>query len=115
MTALATTLFQSICKASGLPVPVPEFQFCAGRKWRFDWAWEEDWVALEIEGGLYGIGKKCPLCGQRKVAGHGSIERKLKDKEKYNTAHEMGWFVLRCTPKEFETGDILPLLQRVLR
>lgn len=92
--------------ANGLPDgAIAEFRFHKKRRWRFDWAWPSARVALEIEGGLFGRGKKCPVCGRRKVAGHSSIERTKTDLEKYNQAVLLGWRVLRVTPQQFKTGE----------
>ena len=79
-------IFLQVCKQSGLPVPVPEFRFHLGRRWRFDYAWPSLMVALEVEGGVW--------TGGRHSRGKGMIA----DMEKYNTAACMGWKVIRCTP-----------------
>lgn len=65
--------------------PVKEHFFCTGRRWRFDFAWVSEKVAVEIEGGTWS--------GGRHTRGSGFI----KDTEKYNRATEMGWAVLRYT------------------
>jgi very-short-patch-repair endonuclease len=70
----------------GVSEPVSEYQF-TDRRWRFDLAWPEEKVAVEIEGqGPSGLGRH-----QRPVG----FERDL---EKYNTAAAEGWRVLRFTP-----------------
>lgn len=84
-----------------IPTPEPEYRFSPERKWRVDWAWPDARVALEVEGGLFGIGKPCPVCKQRKVAGHTSIERLLTDQEKYNALAALGWRLLRIRPGDF--------------
>lgn len=66
----------------------PEFEFCAGRRWRFDWASQKLKLAIEIEGIVYG-GKG----GRHQRAG--GLEG---DCEKYNAAIALGWRVLRFTP-----------------
>lgn len=68
---------------------VPEFQFHPVRKWRFDWAFLEKKIAIEIEGVTYGG------AGGRHQRGLG-LE---KDAEKYNCAAENSWTVLRYTPR----------------
>jgi hypothetical protein len=95
------SIFCEACKAHGLPKPVEEFRFCK-RLWRFDYAWLEEKVALEVEGGVWTEG--------RHVRGTGY----LGDMAKYNEAAILGWFVLRCTPKDIETGAIFPLLKKIL-
>jgi hypothetical protein len=60
-------------------------------------------VALEIEGGVWTNG--------RHVRGKGF----LGDIEKYNAAAVRGWRLLRCTPEQFESGEIFPTLRAALR
>lgn len=100
--------------ASGLPAPVLEHRFWAGRQYAFDYAWIAEKVALEVEGGFFGYGKKCPVCKRPKVAGHASIERMKTDMEKYNAAALLGWRVLRCLPQDLTSGKVIPLLRRAL-
>lgn len=73
---------------SGLPRPVEEHRFDEqhGRKWRFDFAWPDHKVALEVEGGVFS--------GGRHVRGAGF----KADCEKYNAAVMQGWRVLRFVP-----------------
>ena len=70
-----------------LPTPQREYRFDARRKWRFDFAWVHERLAVEIEGGAY--------TGGRHARG-GGFER---DAEKYNAATLAGWRVLRFTPQ----------------
>ena len=74
-----------------LPGPVAEYRFHPERKWRFDYAWPDAKVALEVEGGVWTGGR------------HTSPAGFLKDIEKYNAAARLGWRVLRCTPKTLLT------------
>lgn len=95
--------FQLILKSLSLPAPVTEHRFHAERKWRFDFAWPDLKVALEVEGGIW--------VGGRHTRGKGY----LADVEKYNHAAAAGWCVLRCTPTTLLSGPMLDLLARVLR
>ncbi len=45
--------FDTFCKAKRLPIPVAEYRFHPTRKWRMDWAWPDQRVALEIDGGVW--------------------------------------------------------------
>lgn len=76
-----------------LPAPVTEHRFHHERKWRFDYAWPDARVALEVEGGVWTGGR------------HTSSAGFLKDIEKYNAAARLGWRVLRCTPKTLLSLD----------
>jgi hypothetical protein len=63
---------------------VTEHKFHPSRKWRFDFAFPEVMIALEIEGGVWTKG--------RHTRGTGFIN----DIGKYNEATMMGWRVLRA-------------------
>lgn len=98
-----TALFQSVCESKGWETPVPEYRFAPPRRWRFDWAFIESRIAVEIEGGAWTRG--------RHTRGAGFI----KDIEKYNAATVLGWRVLRCTPKQFEGGDVFALIEKLIK
>lgn len=87
------SLFFALLKRLGLPIPVTEYRFdradtiaTKARQWRFDYAYVEQRVALEVEGGVW--------TGGRHTRGAGF----LKDMAKYNRAAILGWRVLRTTP-----------------
>lgn len=83
--------------SSGLPEPATEHRFHPTRRWRFDIAWTEQMVALEVEGGVWTQG--------RHTRGAGFI----KDMEKYNAAHALGWVVLRAIPKWLPNNNDLSI------
>jgi len=76
-------------------VLIPEYRFHKKRLWRFDYAFIQEKIAIEIEGGAYTNG--------RHTRGSGFI----KDMEKYNAANVLGWNVLRYTPQQFETYSFI--------
>lgn len=86
-----------------LPVPEREHRFHPTRMWRFDFAWPEQHVAVEIEGGIWTGG------------GHTRGRGYREDMEKYNEAALHGWIVLRFTPKQIKNGDAMGPLTRALR
>ena len=88
---------------SGLPPCVAEYRFAPPRKWRFDYAWTGQMVALEVEGGVWTQG--------RHTRGAGF----LGDMEKYNRAAVLGWRIVRCTPDQLKSGAILPTVLDALR
>ena len=47
-----TLAFDRQCAAFSLPPPVAEHRFHETRRWRFDFAWPDHRVALEIAGGV---------------------------------------------------------------
>lgn len=114
---------ESPSATAGQPVTLPgnlpdgavaEYRFHPTRKFRFDWAWPAAKVAMEIEGGIYGRGKKCKTCGRRGVAGHTSVERLKTDMEKYTSAAILGWRLLRVTPAQFNSGEAGRLVRLAL-
>ena len=71
--------------AGDQPEPVTEFVFAPPRKWRADFAWPDQRVLVEIEGGVFGK--------SRHTSGAGYTE----DCHKYNAAQVAGYLVLRFT------------------
>ena len=94
--------FCRACEARELPTPTPEYRFWPERLFRFDYAWPQSKVALEVEGGVWS--------GGRHTRGSGF----LKDIEKYSEAAARGWLVLRCTPDTLLTAPTLELVARCL-
>ena len=85
-----------------LPKPEPEFVFAPPRKWRFDFAWPDRMVALEVEGGTW-------------ISGAHTRGRHFEsDAEKYNEAALAGWKVLRVTTDMIEDGRALAFVERAL-
>jgi len=66
-----------------LPTPESEFKFSNDRKWRFDFAWYDVMLAVEVEGGVFNQGR------------HTRPKGFENDCVKYNEAAIMGWTVLR--------------------
>jgi hypothetical protein len=113
---LTNDLFLQVLRAACLPRPELEYPFAAPeRRWRFDFAWPGVRLALEKEGGVYGRGKPCPVCKRRPVGAHSSISDMKRDMEKYNEATIRGWRVLRARPEQFDSGEVIPLLERAFR
>jgi hypothetical protein len=86
----------------GLPEPVAEHRFHATRKWRFDYAWPEHRIALEVEGGVW--------TGGRHTRGSGF----LGDMEKYNEAAALGWRIIRCQPKTLKKVATIEIIKRAM-
>jgi len=98
--------FDQQCRMAGLPVPTPEYLFARSmkRRWRFDWAFVEQQVAVEVEGGAFMVG------GGRHTRGAGFV----RDLEKYNHATILGWRVLRVTPQQITNWKALTYVERLL-
>ncbi|ANN76791.1 hypothetical protein [Bordetella flabilis] len=90
-------------RAAKFESPVREYRFMPGRRWRFDFAWPAEKLAVEIEGGVWN--------GGRHTRGAGFV----KDTEKYNAAMLAGWRVLRFTGKDVKSGRVLKLLGELLQ
>lgn len=85
-----------------MPAPEREYRFAPPRRWRFDFAWPEQWVAVEVEGGAF--------VGGRHTRG-AAFE---KDAEKHSEATAMGWRVLRVTPAQITSGQAVAWIERTL-
>ena len=94
--------FLALLAMRKLPEPVQEFKFHPSRKWRMDFAWPDQRIGLEVEGGIWS--------GGRHTRGKGY----LQDMEKYNEATLMGFKLLRVTPKQMDNGDAVELVERLL-
>ncbi len=81
--------------------PVREYRFHPTRRWRFDFAWLEQKVAVEIEGGTFTGGRHTTGAGH-----HG-------DCKKYNEAVYLGWKVLRFTSSHLDKEPRLVIDQVV--
>ena len=86
-----------------VPVPMEEFRFSPVRRYRFDFAWEPEKVAVEVEGGVWVRG--------RHTRGKGYES----DCEKYNLAQRLGWLVLRYTPEMVKDGRAIEEIAATLR
>ena len=84
-------------------MPLTEHRFHPIRKWRFDYAWPEHRIALEVEGGVW--------VGGRHTSGAGFV----KDMEKYNEAACLGWRIIRCQPRELCTSKTVDTIKRAMQ
>lgn len=91
-----------ILEHEGLPLPVREYTFAKPRRWRFDLAYPDWKLAIEIEGAVWGIGPGNWIRG-RHTTGKG-YENDLR---KYNEAAIRGWCVLRFSPGMVISGEAL--------
>ena len=94
--------FRLACAVLRVPAPTPEFRFDPIRKWRFDWAWPDAKLALEVDGGIWVQGRHSRGSGQ------------VKEMEKFNAAAVAGWRVLRCTPNQIGDPRTAVLVKRAL-
>lgn len=92
------------CRAFGLPEPLREVEFYPGRKWRFDFAWPDKKLAVEVEGGTN--------FGRSRHSKGAGFER---DAAKYNRASRMGWIVLRYSTRMVTSGEAIDEVVLVLQ
>jgi hypothetical protein len=88
----APDLMVAMMMALGLPQPEREYRFHETRRWRFDYAFPDRKVALEVEG-------VTPAGGR-----HQRVKGYSADIEKYNEAALLGWVVIRATPEQMNRG-----------
>lgn len=92
-------IVKAFFKAHNLPEPQTEFRFNPNRKWRFDFAFPMEKIALEVEGGIWSGGR------------HSRPTGIMGDIEKYNSAATLGWRVLRVTPQNLCMAETIELLK----
>ena len=95
--------FLTACRTIGLPAPIAEMRFHPARRWRFDFAWPDHRVAIEIEGGVW--------TGGRHTRGSGFVA----DCEKYNRAALAGWTVFRMTAEQVKDRAWLEAIAGMIR
>lgn len=78
--------------ALGLPEPVRELRFAPPRRYRFDFAWPEHMLAVEVQGGTARRGRHVRVSGYE------------KDREKMHLAMLNGWRVYEFTTRHIRTG-----------
>lgn len=101
------------CRDAGLPPPVAELHFHPTRRWRFDLAWPDQRIAVEIEGGAFA--QKDRKTGRRTGPGRHTRGAGFRaDVEKYGEAFMLGWRVLRVLPEHITKGYAIAWLTPVL-
>lgn len=101
MSRLEQTLAMYI-RAAKLPEPVQEHRFHPTRRWRFDFAWPELMLAVEVEGGGWTNG--------RHTRGKGFSN----DIQKYSEAMRLGWTVYRVDGALIGSGEALTVIEVLL-
>lgn len=94
--------FETLARAAGLPAPVREWKFHPTRKWRFDWSWPDQKLALEVQGGLFVQGR------------HSRGASLIREHEKLNAAAALGWRVCFVTPQQVANGEAVQVVERAL-
>jgi hypothetical protein len=94
--------FDRQCQLSGMPMPVMEYRFHPVRRWRFDYAWPAQKLAMEIQGAVFVQGRHTRGAGLR------------KEYEKLNAAAADGWRVLFILPEQIANGAAVQAVEAAL-
>jgi len=89
---------------AGLPKPIEEHTFHPTRKWRLDFCWLNEKIAVEYHG----------IFGAHKV-GHQGMAALTRDYEKSNEANLLGWIYLVITAQTVQSGQALQWLESALK
>lgn len=87
-------------RVSGLPTPEREYRAIPGRKHRFDFAWPNFKLLLDVQGGIFNKGK------------HGRGLGIMQDQEKLNLATIEGWHVMQVSTRHVTQGQAIQWLRR---
>ena len=88
---------------AGLPTPEREYRFAPPRRYRADFAYPEQKILIEVEGGTW-------TNGAHVRGGHYQ-----SDCEKYNLATLKGYRVLRFTSNMIKDGTALQTIEQVYK
>lgn len=115
MSALEETLAMHI-KAYKLPAPVRETMFHPIRMWRFDFAWPDQMIAVEVEGGTESHGRRKKVAGKviTMKSRHLTATGFKEDCVKYNEAALLGWKVLRFSGAMVKSGEAIEIIKQAL-
>ena len=96
---MAYIVFEQLLSKMLKVQPVIEYKFNEQRKWRIDYCFVKQKLAIEIEGGIWIKG--------RHTRGSGF----LNDIEKYNNIILNGFALLRFTPEQLSTYGISTIMK----
>ena len=81
-----------------------EYKFHSKRRWRLDFAWIDQKIGVEVEGGIW-----LPRSGHNTGVG---ISR---DVEKGNALTLLGWKLIRVTGKMIKNGEALNVIESIFQ
>ena len=84
-----------IRQTDGIPEPEREYRFHPSRRWRMDFCWPDQKVAVEIEG----------LTWNDKGGRHQRAQGFVADCEKHEAAQALGWIVYRVPGPWIQEGE----------
>jgi very-short-patch-repair endonuclease len=97
-------LLLHLCAANLHHGCIREYVFAPPRRFRADFAWPEQRLLVEVQGGIWTRGK----------ASHSSGAGVSRDAEKLNTATLAGWRVLQVTSDHIRSGDAVAWIAQAL-
>lgn len=89
-------------RAHGVTASMREFRFHPTRKWRFDFAWPDQKVAVELHGATYSNGRHNRGTGMK------------NDADKTNAAQLLGWITLTFTSDHLKDGTAMQHVKEAL-
>lgn len=95
-------LLEHQIRALELPEPVREFKALPTRRFRWDFAWPEHKLLVEVNGGTWQKG------------GHSSGGGIARDYEKLNLANLAGWRCLIFTGEMIHSGEAVDMIAKCL-
>lgn len=103
-----------LIQLAGLPEPELQFMFAReyGRLYRWDFAWVDRKLAVEVDGGRFmGRGGQGQVMSRTAPLGyHGSVE----DNRKRNLANLLGWTMLVYSPEMIRSNEAITELKIAL-
>ena len=95
-------MFALQCEQAGFPAPLREYAAVPGRRFRWDFAWTDARVLVEINGGTYAR------------MGHSTGTGIARDYEKSNLAVLAGWRTFVFDRRMVEAGTALDVTAKAL-
>jgi len=85
-----------------LPEPIREYKAIEGRQFRFDFAWPNRNLLIEVHGAIFVKG------------GHSSGVGIMRDHSKHNLATLAGWRILYVNSATIDSGEAIRDIEKVL-
>ena len=106
-TELTKHAFLQLLKNNNIPAPQTETLFAQPRKFRADYFWRCNGIALmlELQGGVEGSAR----------SGHNSISGMKRDREKLNIASSLHIFTLQVSYKELIAPETIAQIKQILK
>lgn len=103
---------------AGLPTPDTQVRLIPGRRFRYDFVWDESWLKLvvELQGAVYKAkgAKRCPMCGEVPSGRHTRGTGYEADSRKAALAVAQGYAVIYVTPGMVASGEAITLIRAAL-